>query len=125
MKGTITQMLEQRINRRGFLRGSGLVAIAVVGTAAFPSAAARGQEQAPEKNTSAEDAEQARKREEEESANASGGKKEQTAPADDGSTVTLKDDSGREYRVCPECGANMYRQDSTWTCENCGYAYTE
>ena len=124
MKDTITQKLEQRTNRRGFLRGSGLVAMAVVGAAAFPRAA-RGQEQAPEKSTNVEDAEQARKREEEESANANGDKKDQTAPAENGSTATLKDDSGREYRVCPECGANMYRQDSTWTCENCGYAYTE
>jgi rubredoxin len=32
---------------------------------------------------------------------------------------------GRPYRVCPQCGANMYKQNRTWTCENCGYSYEE
>ena len=27
--------------------------------------------------------------------------------------------------VCPQCGNNMYLQERTWTCENCGYSYTE
>ncbi len=124
MKGTIIQKLEHQVNRRGFLRGSGLVAIAVFGTAVLPLAAAQDQ-QAPEKST-IEDAEQAKKREaEKDSASANEDQKDQNAPAEDESTVTLKDDRGREYRVCPECGANMYRQESTWTCENCGYSYTE
>ena len=39
--------------------------------------------------------------------------------------ITKKDQNGREFRVCPQCGYNMYRQDRTWTCENCGYSYTE
>jgi ribosomal protein S27AE len=43
----------------------------------------------------------------------------------DPSTITYKDADGREYRECPQCGFNMYRQDRTWTCENCGYSYTE
>ncbi len=122
MKDTITQKLEQRTNRRGFLRGSGLVAMAVLGTAAFPRAAAQDQEKAPGSGSTAEDTEQAKKREQE---SADGDSKEQNAPAQDEPKVTLKDDNGREYRVCPECGANMYRQDTTWTCENCGYSYTE
>ncbi len=124
MKSTISQNLEQRIDRRSFLRGSGLVAMAVVGAAAFPRAAARHQEQAPE-STSVEDAKHAKAREEEKDSERATEDNDQNAPAKDESTVTLKDDRGREYRVCPECGANMYRQDSTWTCENCGYAYTE
>ena len=40
-------------------------------------------------------------------------------------TETKIDDEGREYRVCPQCGSNMYRQGRTWTCENCGYSYVE
>ena len=32
---------------------------------------------------------------------------------------------GREYRVCDMCGGNMYKQDNTWTCEQCGYSYQE
>jgi len=23
------------------------------------------------------------------------------------------------------CGGNMYKQDNTWTCEQCGYSYEE
>jgi ribosomal protein S27AE len=43
----------------------------------------------------------------------------------DPSKITHKDADGLEYRECPQCGFNMYRQDRTWTCENCGYSYTE
>jgi ribosomal protein S27AE len=38
---------------------------------------------------------------------------------------TKIDADGREYRVCPQCASNMYRQGRTWTCENCGYSYVE
>jgi ribosomal protein S27AE len=38
---------------------------------------------------------------------------------------TKVDKDGREYRTCPQCAANMYRQGRTWTCENCGYSYVE
>jgi hypothetical protein len=27
--------------------------------------------------------------------------------------------------VCDMCGGNMYKQDNTWTCEQCGYSYQE
>ena len=33
--------------------------------------------------------------------------------------------SEEETRACPQCGALMYRQGRTWTCENCGYSYVE
>ncbi len=124
MKGTIAEKLEQQVNRRSFLRGSGLAAMAVLGTAAFARAAVQDQEKAPGKSTTGEDSEQAGKGEDEKgSANAD--KKDESAPAENEPRVTLTDDRGREYRVCPECGSNMYRQDTTWTCENCGYSYTE
>jgi ribosomal protein S27AE len=45
--------------------------------------------------------------------------------AEDPSKITHKDADGLDYRECPQCGFNMYRQDRTWTCENCGYSYTE
>lgn len=32
---------------------------------------------------------------------------------------------GRKFRTCPVCGYNMYKQDRTWTCENCGFSYDE
>lgn len=37
----------------------------------------------------------------------------------------LIDDEGREYRVCPQCGNNMYKQGRMWVCEVCGYSYVE
>ena len=37
----------------------------------------------------------------------------------------LIDDEGREYRVCPQCAYNMYKQGRMWVCENCGYSYVE
>ena len=37
----------------------------------------------------------------------------------------LIDKEGREYRVCPQCGYNMYKQGKMWICENCGYSYVE
>ena len=37
----------------------------------------------------------------------------------------LIDKEGREYRVCPQCGYNMYKQGRMWVCENCGYSYVE
>ena len=40
-------------------------------------------------------------------------------------TRTRIDADGNEYRECPQCGHNMYRQGRTWTCENCGYSYIE
>jgi rubrerythrin len=37
----------------------------------------------------------------------------------------LYDKEGREYRICPQCGYNMYKQGRMWICENCGYSYVE
>ncbi len=37
----------------------------------------------------------------------------------------LIDAEGREYRVCPQCAYNMYKQGRMWVCENCGYSYVE
>ena len=37
----------------------------------------------------------------------------------------LLDKDGREYRVCDMCGGNMYKQENTWTCEQCGFSYEE
>lgn len=35
------------------------------------------------------------------------------------------DTDDEETRACPQCGALMYRQGRTWTCETCGYSYVE
>jgi hypothetical protein len=94
------------VDRRSFLRGSALFAAALgvsVATSAFAQEPQEPKKPAPKP---------------EEDTN-----KEDPAPGTD--TETKIDADGREYRVCPQCAANMYKQGRTWTCENCGYSYVE
>ena len=96
-----------KLDRRSFLRGSAIFA-AAVGVAVLPAFA---QEQKP-----------APKPEEEEK------KKEPKDPfgdSDKKDEKKLVDAEGREYRVCPQCAYNMYKQGRMWVCENCGYSYVE
>ena len=107
----------QTLNRRGFLKGSALFAAAAFGVAAGVAPAFA---QAP---STAKPAEEQKKPEGEAA-------KEQPKPAE-GATAEKKDPNklydkaGVEYRVCERCGGNMYREDKTWTCEQCGLSYTE
>jgi hypothetical protein len=98
------KVLSTPVDRRGFLRGSAIFAAALGLTAATSAFA---QDQRPERKPEEED----EKKDEKD------GKK--------GDSETKIDADGREYRVCPQCAANMYRQGRTWTCENCGYSYVE
>ena len=95
------------LDRRSFLRGSALFA-AAIGVSVLPAFA---QQQQP-----------APKPEEEEKK-----KEEPKDPFADGKNEEKKlvDDEGREYRVCPQCAYNMYKQGRMWVCENCGYSYVE
>ena len=59
-------------------------------------------------------------------------KEEPKTPQDPSADGEKKDDDkklidkeGREYRVCPQCAYNMYKQGRMWVCENCGYSYVE
>jgi ribosomal protein S27AE len=92
------------LDRRGFLKGSALFA-ALVGLAAAAPALA----QDPQTKPSPDGADKTDKTE------------QPPAPK----KKPLLDKNGREYRVCDMCGGNMYLQDHTWTCEQCGYSYTE
>jgi len=38
---------------------------------------------------------------------------------------TFTDKEGNQYRICPQCGYNMYKQGRMWVCDNCGYSYVE
>ena len=100
----------QSVDRRSFLRGSALFA-AAIGLAAVPAGAQQPQPQPPPKPEPEPE--------------------EEPKPADpfgegekskDGK---LYDKEGREYRVCPQCAYNMYKQGRMWVCENCGYGYVE
>ena len=90
------------LDRRGFLKGSALFAAALGLAAAVPAAA---QEQVKPAPAEPEKKEEPKKDE-------SGKKK-------------LVDKDGREYRICDMCGGNMYKQEKTWTCEQCGFSYEE
>ena len=93
------------LDRRKFLKGSAIFAgVLGAGLAGLKSAAAQEQTPAPADKDKPAD-----------------------APKKDGENKPkgLIDKQGREYRVCDMCGGNMYKQDNTWTCEQCGYSYTE
>ena len=121
MDEILRHKLEQRIGRRSFLRGSGLATAALVSAAAFPALAlAQDRPPAPKKEDEKKD-----DKKKEGDRNADARADDQPAEEQDEFKVTHKDQRGRDYRVCPQCGYNMYKQARTWTCENCGYSYTE
>ena len=97
------------LDRRSFLRGSALFAARHwrVRAARVRAAAAAA-------------AAQARRGREEEGRTEGSVRRRQ-----EGRRKKLVDDEGREYRVCPQCAYNMYKQGRMWVCENCGYSYVE
>jgi ribosomal protein S27AE len=106
-------MTDRSMDRRSFLRGSALFATAL-GLAVAPAfAQGQGQQQPPSQEPEAKP-------------------KEKPAPKDPfdtgekpGEQKKLVDKEGREYRICPQCGYNMYKEGRMWVCENCGYSYVE
>jgi hypothetical protein len=101
MSDGLEKLNNKPVDRRSFLRGSAIFA-AALGLSVTSSAFAQDPPQQPQKP-------------EEE--------KKEKLPEENSETKI--DGEGREYRVCPQCAANMYRQGRTWTCENCGYSYVE
>ena len=100
------------LDRRSFLRGSALFA-AAIGVSVLPAFA---QEQQPPPQQPAKPEEDEKKKEE---------PKDPFADEDKKDEKKLVDAEGREYRVCPQCAYNMYKQGRMWVCENCGYSYVE
>src|SRR3954466_15631260 len=109
MHEDVLKKLEQRIDRRSFLRGSGLAAAVLVGTSAFPLAA---QEPAPaSQKKDDKDAKKEEKKDEakdpKSDAKDDKSKKEDStnakAEAPDPFKETKKDEQGRDYRMCPQC----------------------
>ena len=118
MNDEILKRLEARLDRRSFLRGSGLAAATLLGVAAASPLIAFAQAQ----DKPAAD----KKKDEPEKNDVEKKDKEKAAAEDEDATkVTKVDADGNEYRECPQCGSNMYRQGRTWTCDNCGYSYIE
>ena len=116
MNDEILKRLEARLDRRSFLRGSSLATAALLGVAAASPLIAFAQEQEPPRGKKAD--ERDKKDEPKE-------KEKDSSESEDSTRVTKLDADGNEYRECPQCGSNMYRQGRTWTCENCGYSYVE
>jgi hypothetical protein len=100
------------LTRRSFLRGSALFA-AALGISVVPALAQ--QKPKPEE----------KEKEEEKEEKASEKGKDPFAEGDKPKDGKLIDKEGREYRVCPQCAYNMYKQGRMWVCENCGYSYVE
>ena len=112
MNDEILKRLERRLNRRSFLRGSSLATAALLGVAAASPLIAFAQEpQRTDKKTDEPKKDEPKDKDSNES--------------EDSTRTTKVDADGNEYRECPQCGSNMYRQGRTWTCENCGYSYIE
>ena len=103
------------LDRRGFLKGSALFAVAAVGLGAVAPAFAQEQQNKP-----AVPEEEPKK-----PAEPSGDQAKAPEPAAKEDPNKLVDKNGREYRVCERCGGNMYKEGNTWTCEQCGLSYVE
>ncbi|MGE0814284.1 MAG: hypothetical protein AB7O28_06975 [Vicinamibacterales bacterium] len=99
-------MVENTLDRRSFLRGSALFAAAIGLTVATPAGAQEQQKPKDEKE---------KKDPFSSDEKSSGGS----------SQKTYVDEDGREYRICPQCAYNMYKQGRMWVCDNCGYSYVE
>jgi hypothetical protein len=101
------------LDRRSFLRGSAMFA-AAIGLAVVPAFA----QAVPAPQQPQPKPEEEKKKEEPPKDPFTEGEKK------DGEKK-LVDAEGREYRVCPQCAYNMYKQGRMWVCENCGYSYVE
>ena len=123
-------------NRRSFLRGSAAAALAVGLTASLPwdLFAGQGSQNAPageqkreekKPNTRDQDAKDPEDTKDTDAQDATDNDPKDDETKTDPTLVTKHDANGQEYRICPQCGFNMYRQNQTWTCENCGYSYVE
>jgi ribosomal protein S27AE len=95
------------LDRRDFLRGSAIFA-AALGLTVVPAGAQEQQPPPPKK-------EEPKKKE----------PKDPFGDDEKPNTKKLVDKEGREYRICPQCGYNMYKEGKMWVCENCGYSYVE
>jgi hypothetical protein len=107
-----------KLDRRSFLRGSAMFA-AAIGVSVLPAFAQQQPQQPKPEDEKDKDKEKEKEKEEKEEP------KDPFADGDKKDEKKLVDAEGREYRVCPQCAYNMYKQGRMWVCENCGYSYVE
>ena len=124
MNDEILKKLEARLDRRSFLRGSGLGLAALLGVAAASPLVVFAQSpQADDKRKTDDHKEEGASKAD--AASRADDKPEPKPDRVEGTDGKLYDREGIEVRECPQCGHNMYQQGRTWTCENCGYSYIE
>jgi predicted RNA-binding Zn-ribbon protein involved in translation (DUF1610 family) len=125
MNDAILKKLAARLDRRSFLRDSGLGMAALLGVAAASPLVVFAQSQ--DKPQTADDKKKTDPEKKDQDGQKSDEKQDQPkTSSDDSSPTEMKlDANGVEVRECPQCGHNMYQQGRTWTCENCGYSYIE
>jgi DNA-directed RNA polymerase subunit M/transcription elongation factor TFIIS len=117
------ELLKRLQSRRSFLKGSALLAAAAVVVPASLSAQ-NSQSQTDDKKDKSSDDQKKDGQDNQDGQDKSKDTPQQQAKESDGAQTFVGAD-GRPYRVCPQCGSNMYKQNRTWTCENCGYSYDE
>jgi hypothetical protein len=120
IKNMSDELLKRLQSRRSFLKGSALLAAAAVVVPASLSAQDTQSQTEEKKDKSSDD----QKKDGQDTQDKSKDAPQQEAKEGDGAKTFIGAD-GRPYRVCPQCGSNMYKQNRTWTCENCGYSYDE
>jgi ribosomal protein S27AE len=121
MNDEILKKLEARLDRRSFLRGSGLGVAALLGVAAASPLVVFAQPPQDKPSDKKKPADENKDPDAQKADPSPDSKPSRTEGADG----KFYDGEGVEVRECPECGHNMYQQGRTWTCENCGYSYIE
>src|SRR5262245_3796933 len=109
-----------KLDRRSFLRGSAMFA-GVIGVSVLPAFAQQQPQQPPKPEEEKDKDKEKDKEKEKEKEEKEKEPKDPFADGDKKDEKKLVDAEGREYRVCPQCAYNMYKQGRMWVCENCGY----
>jgi ribosomal protein S27AE len=95
--------MKDDLTRRDFLKAAGFAVAGIAGASVLSrSARAQEEEQKPEEE-----------------------EKDDVSEDNESEVDTPAEPAEEETRACPQCGALMYKQGRTWTCENCGYSYVE
>ena len=117
------EILKKLQSRRSFLKGSALLAASALAVPAVLSAQ-QAQDAPQESKDKSKDEPRQDNQDKPADKDQSKDAPQQEAKEGDGAKTFIGAD-GRPFRVCPQCGSNMYKQGKTWTCENCGYSYDE